>query len=69
MNALKAVKIECRKDEWRMKNTGFQVHYVAMKELLFNYNIMVKDISTWYFSNIIPENQHNPSFLLKTKIN
>ena len=65
-DSIRSLKRECRKAERRWKKSNLQVHYLSLKDLLINYNNMVKDARTHYFSELITTHKHNPRFLFKT---
>ncbi|MGH4058720.1 hypothetical protein ACRE98_29585, partial [Klebsiella pneumoniae] len=65
-DSIRSLKRECRKAERRWKKSSLQVHYLSLKDLLINYNNMVKDARTHYFSELITTHKHNPRFLFKT---
>lgn len=57
---------KCRKVERLWKSTHLQVHRLYLKDLMSEYNNMVRDARAAYFSDIITSSKHNPSILFKT---
>lgn len=48
------------------KSTGLEVHCLYLKDLIYNFNVLVQESRNVYFSNLIALSKRNPKVLFST---
>lgn len=65
-DTIRCFRRKCRQVERLWKSTKLHVHCLHYKELITEYNNMVKDARASYFANLISSSKLNPKILFDT---